>query len=413
MKRRVVITGMGVISPIGNDIDTFWKNAVEGNIGIGPITRFDASQLKASVAAEVKDFDPAAYGLDKRDIRRMDLFTQYAMAAAQQAVEQSGIVGNIEPERLGVYIGSGTGGMLTFINETKKMLEKGPGRISPNFIPTMILNMATGNVAIKYNAQGPSLPTVTACATSTNSVGEAFHAILNGYADGIIAGGTEATITELAVGGFVNCQALNLAEDPALASLPFDKRRAGFVIGEGSGILVLEEYEHAKARGANIIAEICGYGNTNDAHHVTAPRPDGSTAAKAIALAAQEAGLSAEDELYINAHGTGTPLNDPSETKAIKLAIGEDLAYKAHVSSTKSVTGHMLGAAGAIEAIVCALALKNGVVPPTAGLEQQDEECDLDCTPINSKKADLTIALSSSLGFGGHNACVALRAYKG
>lgn len=413
MKRRVVITGMGVISPIGNDIDTFWKNAVEGNIGIGPITRFDASQVKASVAAEVKDFDPTAYGLDKRDIRRMDLFTQYAMAAAQQAVEQSGIVGNIEPERLGVYIGSGTGGMITFINETKKMLEKGPGRISPNFIPTMILNMASGNVAIKYNAQGPSLPTVTACATSTNSIGEAFHAISNGYADGIIAGGTEATITELAVGGFVNCQALNLSEDPALASLPFDKRRAGFVMGEGSGIVVLEEYEHAKARGANIIAEICGYGNTNDAHHVTAPRPDGSTAAKAIALAAQEAGLSAEDELYINAHGTGTPLNDPSETKAIKIAIGDDLAYKAHVSSTKSVTGHMLGAAGAIEAIVCALALKNGVVPPTAGLEQQDEECDLDCTPINSKKADLTIALSSSLGFGGHNACVALRAYKG
>ena len=413
MKRRVVITGMGVISPIGNDIDTFWNNAVQGNIGIGPITRFDASNLKAKVAAEVKDFVPADFDLDKKDVRRMDLFKQYAMAAAKQAVDQSGIVGNIDPDRFGVYIGSGTGGMITFVNETKKMLEKGPGRISPNFIPTMILNMASGNVAIKYNAQGPSLPTVTACATSTNSIGEAYRAVMHGYADAIITGGTEATITELAVGGFVNCQALSLSEDPALASLPFDKRRGGFVMGEGAGIVVLEELEHAKARGANIIAEVCGYGNTCDAHHVTAPRPDGSTAAKAIAMAANEAGLSAEDVLYINAHGTGTPLNDPSETIAIKKALGDDIAYKAHVSSTKSVTGHMLGAAGAIEAIASALALKNGVVPPTAGLEQQDESCDLDCTPINSKEADLTVALSSSLGFGGHNACIALRAYKG
>ncbi len=405
--RRVVITGLGIISPVGNNIPDYFENLCQGVCGIGPITHFDTEGYKVHLAAEVKDFNPADYGLE--NTRRMDLYTQYAMAAARQAAEDSGIVGAVEPDRLGVYVGSGIGGIHTFAAETEKLLNRGPGRVSPLFIPMMIANIAAGNIAMAMDAQGPCLPVVTACATSTHTIGEAFHAIAHGYADAIFAGGSEAAVEPLAIAGFTNCQALSLSEDADAASLPFDARRKGFVIGEGAGILVLEEYEHAKARGAKIYAEICGYGNTCDAHHITAPRPDGQCASRAIQLAAQEAGLSDADSIYINAHGTGTPLNDSSETTAIKLALGEQAAKKAAISSTKSMTGHMLGAAGAAEAIVCALALKEGILPPTIHYEQPDPACDLDYVPNEARKAQASLALSTSLGFGGHNACLAFR----
>lgn len=405
--RRVVITGLGIISPVGNNIPDYFENLCQGVCGIGPITHFDTEGYKVHLAAEVKDFNPADYGLE--NTRRMDLYTQYAMAAARQAAEDSGIVGAVEPDRLGVYVGSGIGGIHTFAAETEKLLNRGPGRVSPLFIPMMIANIAAGNIAMAMDAQGPCLPVVTACATSTHTIGEAFHAIAHGYADAIFAGGSEAAVEPLAIAGFTNCQALSLSEDADAASLPFDARRKGFVIGEGAGILVLEEYEHAKARGAKVYAEICGYGNTCDAHHITAPRPDGQCASRAIQLAAQEAGLSDADSIYINAHGTGTPLNDSSETTAIKLALGEQTARKAAISSTKSMTGHMLGAAGAAEAIVCALALKEGILPPTIHYEQPDPACDLDYVPNEARKAQASLALSTSLGFGGHNACLAFR----
>ena len=405
--RRVVITGLGIISPVGNNIPDYFENLCQGVCGIGPITHFDTEGYKVHLAAEVKDFNPADYGLE--NTRRMDLYTQYAMAAARQAAEDSSIVGAVEPDRLGVYVGSGIGGIHTFAAETEKLLNRGPSRVSPLFIPMMIANIAAGNIAMAMDAQGPCLPVVTACATSTHTIGEAFHAIAHGYADAIFAGGSEAAIEPLAIAGFTNCQALSLSEDANAASLPFDARRKGFVIGEGAGILVLEEYEHAKARGAKIYAEICGYGNTCDAHHITAPRPDGQCASRAIQLAAQEAGLSDADSIYINAHGTGTPLNDSSETTAIKLALGEQAAKKAAISSTKSMTGHMLGAAGAAEAIVCALALKEGILPPTIHYEQPDPACDLDYVPNEARKAQASLALSTSLGFGGHNACLAFR----
>lgn len=405
--RRVVITGLGIISPVGNNIPDYFENLCQGVCGIGPITHFDTEGYKVHLAAEVKDFNPADYGLE--NTRRMDLYTQYAMAAAKQAAEDSGIVGAVEPDRLGVYVGSGIGGIHTFAAETEKLLNRGPSRVSPLFIPMMIANIAAGNIAMAMDAQGPCLPVVTACATSTHTIGEAFHAIAHGYADAIFAGGSEAAVEPLAIAGFTNCQALSLSEDANAASLPFDARRKGFVIGEGAGILVLEEYEHAKARGAKIYAEICGYGNTCDAHHITAPRPDGQCASRAIQLAAQEAGMSGADSIYINAHGTGTPLNDSSETTAIKLALGEQAAKKAAISSTKSMTGHMLGAAGAAEAIVCALALKEGILPPTIHYEQPDPACDLDYIPNEARKAQASLALSTSLGFGGHNACLAFR----
>ncbi|MEY8381588.1 beta-ketoacyl-ACP synthase II [Christensenellaceae bacterium 44-20] len=405
--RRVVITGLGIISPVGNNIPDYFENLCQGVCGIGPITHFDTEGYKVHLAAEVKDFNPADYGLE--NTRRMDLYTQYAMAAAKQAAEDSGIVGAVSPDRLGVYVGSGIGGIHTFAAETEKLLNRGPGRVSPLFIPMMIANIAAGNIAMAMDAQGPCLPVVTACATSTHTIGEAFHAIAHGYADAIFAGGSEAAVEPLAIAGFTNCQALSLSEDADAASLPFDARRKGFVIGEGAGILVLEEYEHAKARGAKIYAEICGYGNTCDAHHITAPRPDGQCASRAIQLAAQEAGMSGADSIYINAHGTGTPLNDSSETTAIKLALGEQAAKKAAISSTKSMTGHMLGAAGAAEAIVCALALKEGILPPTIHYEQPDPACDLDYVPNEARKAQASLALSTSLGFGGHNACLAFR----
>ena len=405
--KRVVITGMGAISPVGNDIPTFWNNLKNGVCGIDTIRSFSTDDLPVKIAAEVKDFKPDSYGIDAATARKNDRYALFALAASNQAMKDSGL--QIEPERLGVYIGSGIGGMNTFIAETTKMIQKGPQWISPLFVPMMISNIASGNVAIEHNAQGVCLPIVTACATGTHSIGEAFKAIKHGYADAIITGGAEAAVVPLAIGGFANSRALSRSEDPMQASLPFDKRRQGFVIAEGAGILVLEEYEHARARGAKMYAEVCGYGNTCDAYHYTAPRPDGSSAARAIQLALAEAGLKAGELLHINSHGTGTPLNDKSETAAIKIALGEKAAYKAIVNSTKSMTGHMLGAAGGIELIATALALKEGIVPPTVHLDKPDPECDLDYTPNRARKADITIAISTSLGFGGHNGCIALR----
>lgn len=408
--KRVAITGLGVITPVGNDVNTFWENLTAGVCGIGPITKFPTDDLKVKIAAEVKDFEPAAFGMDVPTARKLDLYTQYALAAAKQAVEDSGIAeSGLAPERFGVYVGSGIGGMNTFVNETQKLMQRGPSRVSPFFIPMMIGNIAAGNIAIQYGAQGPCLPVVTACATSTHAVGEAYRAIAGGYADAIIAGGSEATINPLAVAGFTNCMALAVEEDPHKASLPFDKRRKGFVMGEGAGILILEEMERARARGAKIYGEICGYANTCDAYHVTAPHPEGLCASRAIAMAASEAGIRDEDTVYINAHGTGTPMNDSSETLAIKKALGEDMARRAMISSTKSMTGHMLGAAGAVEAAASTLALHRGVIPPTINLEEPDPACDLDYVPGSARKAQATLALSVSLGFGGHNGCIAIR----
>ena len=408
---RVYITGMGVVSPVGLNIPEYWNALLAGVCGIAPITSFDATGMKVKVAAELKGFDPTQFGMDKNAARKMDPFAQYAMAAATQAVTQSGLVAgeNIDGERLGVYIGSGIGGMQTFVNEARKCIERGAEKVSPHFIPMMIANIASGHVAIAYGAQGPCLPVTTACATSTHAIGEAFHAIKGGYADAIIAGGGEAAICPLAVGGFTNCMALSTQEDPLLASLPFDKRRSGFVMGEGAGVVVLESEEHAKARGATLLAEVCGYGNTCDAYHVTAPNPEATAGARAIRLAMAEANYTQDDRVYINAHGTGTSLNDVSETQAIKLAMGEPAARRALISSTKSMTGHMLGAAGAAECIASALALRDGVVPPTIGLTEPDPACDLDYVPLIKRQAQCDLALSISLGFGGHNACVALR----
>ena len=412
MNRRVVVTGTGVISPVGNSVESFWTNLIDGYCGIDVITSFPTDDLPVKVAGLVKDFDPSEYEIEAPFARKQDKFTLYAVAAAWQAMKQAGLSaaedGNIDPFRLGVYVGSGIGGFTTQVRETEKLLTDGPKWVSPLFIPTIIANIAAGNIAIRNKACGPSLPVVTACATSTNAIGEAYRAIKHGYADAIIAGGTEACVIPLGIAGFANARALSRSEDPKYASLPFNKNRGGFVMAEGAAILVLEEYEHAVARGAEIIAEVCGYGNTCDAYHVTAPRPDGKTQAAAIRMALDEAGYSSDDVLYINAHGTGTALNDTSETEAFKLALGDD-AYKAHISSTKSAMGHLLGAAGAVEALAAILALKNSLIPPTINLDETDPECDLDYTPNNAVEADLTLAISDSLGFGGHNSCLAFR----
>ncbi|MEA5015647.1 MAG: beta-ketoacyl-ACP synthase II [Candidatus Limiplasma sp.] len=407
--RRVLVTGLGVISPVGNSVPDFWNALVSGVCGIGPITRFDTSALKAKVAAQVKDFDPQEHGMDVPTARRLDLFAQYAMAAALQAMEDSGFE-NADPQRFGVYVGSGIGGMHTFSAECEKLLTRGPDRVSPFFIPMMIGNMAAGNIAIRFNAQGPCLPVVTACATSTHAIGEAYRAIRHGYADAILAGGCEAAIEPLAVAGFTSCKALSLEQDPQAACVPFDLRRQGFVMGEGAGVLLLEEAEQAMARHAPIYGEVVGYGNTCDANHITAPHPEGLGAAQALKLALEEAGgLGPQDRLYLNAHGTGTPLNDKVETQAIKLALGEEAARKILMSSTKSATGHMLGAAGAVECIASLMAVKTGVVPPTLHLDQPDPDCDLDYVPHHSRQWRPTMALSLSLGFGGHNSAVAVR----
>ena len=411
MERRVVITGMGVISPIGNDVKTFWENLKAGKCGISRLEGFEEYNLPIHVAGRVKDFDPLNYGLSVAEKRRNDLYSQYAMAASTEAMASSGLVSreNIEAERFGVYVGSGIGGINTFVTQTRILIDEGADRISPLFIPMMIPNIAGGNIAIKYKAQGPCLTHVSACATGTNSIGEAYLAIKYGRADAILTGGSEAAVTPLAIGGFANSRALTTEEDPSKACLPFDRRRGGFVMAEGAGLMMLEEYEHAKARGAEIIAEVCGYGCTCDAHHYTAPRPDGIPAAKAIREALDEAGYREGENLYVNAHGTGTHLNDAAETNALKLALGEADARRASVSSTKSMTGHMFGATGAVELMASALALKEGIVPPTIGLEEADPDCDLDYTPLQARKRDLDVAISNSLGFGGHNVCVALR----
>ncbi|MDX9892407.1 MAG: beta-ketoacyl-ACP synthase II [Bacteroidales bacterium] len=405
--KRVVITGMGVVSPIGNNIETFWNNLKNGVSGIDYIKSIDTSNIEIKIAAEIKNFDAVALGLDASTARRSDKFTQYALIAAKQAMEDSKLV--VDPERLGVYVGSGIGGMDTFVSQTNKMENEGAKWVSPLFIPMVISNIATGNIAIAHNAQGPSLPIVTACATATHSIGEAYRAIKHGYADAIIAGGTEASVHPLAISGFANMKALSKADTLEAASIPFDKRRQGFVLAEGAGVIILEEYEHAKARGAKIYAELCGYGNTCDAHHLTAPMPNGDCAAKSMLTAAKEANISDSDLIHINAHGTGTPLNDKTETAAIKLAFGEDRARKILISSTKSMTGHGLGAAGGFEAIASALAVMEGIVPPTINLNEPDPECDLDYVPHVARKADVTLVLSNSLGFGGHNATIAFR----
>lgn len=414
MEKRVVITGMGVITPVGQSVDEFWENLKAGVCGIRPIEGIE-EEITVSVAGQVRDFDPLAQGLAAGDVRRSDRYSQFAVAASIQAMAQSGLVTgeNIAPERLGVYIGSGIGGMQTFVNQTKVLINEGARRISPLFVPMMISNIAAGNVAIRFNAQGVCLPAVSACATSTNTAGEAFRAIKYGYADAILTGGSEATVHALAIGGFANSKALSLATDPTQASIPFDKRRSGFVMAEGAGVLVFEELEHARQRGATIIAEVVGYGNSCDAYHYTAPRPDGGPASRAMRQALDEGGFKAGEKLYINAHGTSTPLNDKTETAVIKLALGEEEARKASISSTKSMTGHMLGATGAVELIASALAVRDGVVPPTIGLQEPDPECDLDYTPNKAKEVALDMAISNSLGFGGHNACVALRKYNG
>ena len=408
MSNRVVVTGLGAVSPLGNDVKTTWENMKNGVCGIDKVTKFDASEYKCDLAGEVRGFDPALY-ITRGEVRKTDLYTQYAVAAATQAYEDSGLTENdVSPERFGVYIGSGIGGVHTLIAEHAKLLEKGPARISPFFVPMMISNIASGTVAIKYRAQGPNIGIVTACATSTNSIGEAYRVIKHGYADVMLAGGSEASILALCFAGFISCQALSQSTDKNRASIPFDKERSGFIMGEGGAVLMLEEYEHAKARGARIYAELAGYGCTNDAYHMTAPDPEAVASSRAIELAARECGVTAGRNVYVNAHGTGTPLNDRTETLALKKAFGQD-AYKLRVSSTKSMTGHMLGAAGGIEAIASVLALHEGVVPPTINYRVPDEECDLDITPNTAAEADLSYALSTSLGFGGHNGCLAFR----
>ncbi len=406
--RRAVVTGIGAVTPLGNSVAETWEGLKSGRNGIGLITRFDTEKFKAKLAAEVKDFDPAAY-MDVNETLRTDRCTQLAVAAAQQAMDESGIAGTVEPERFSVLFGTGIGGIETFEKEHTKLLERGPRRVSPLFVPMMIANMPAGMIAIRHDCRGAAMPAVTACASGSNAIGEALRLIRHGYTDAVITGGAEAAVTASAVAGFVNMQALSVSTDPNAASLPFDRRRAGFVIGEGAAALVLEEYEHAKARGAKIYGEICGYGVTCDAYHITAPHPEARGAARAMADALHEAGYTAGETLYINAHGTGTPMNDALEILAIKKTLGEADAHRAYVSSTKSMTGHMLGAAGAIEAIACLLALGEGIVPPTINLHDQDESCDLNCVPLTAVKADLTVALSNSLGFGGHNACLAFR----
>ncbi len=410
--RRVAVTGLGVVSCVGNDVKTFWSNLKNGVCGIDYISEFPTDGLPVKIAGKVRNFNPEDYGMDKPFIRKQDPFTIFAMAAAYQAMNDSGLVSgeNIDPAMLATYVSSGIGGFVTIQREIEKMVEDPSGQwISPLFVPTMISDMAGGQIAIKYGAQGSCIDIVTACATATHSLGEAFRAIAHGYADAIIAGGTDHCAIPIGAAAFGNARALTRAEDPKHASLPFNADRGGFVMADGAGVLILEEWEHAVARGAHIYAEMVGYGTTCDAYHATAPRPDGSTQARCIRQALDQAGFEpARDCVYVNAHGTGTQLNDVAETAACKLAFG-DAAYKIHISSTKSMHGHMFGATGAAEAIATILALQDGIVPPTINLDNPDPECDLDYTPNVAVKAPLTLGLSDSFGFGGHNACIAFR----
>ena len=412
MKRRVVVTGLGAVTPIGNTAEEFWSGIRRGKVGIGPITRFDASEYKAHVAAEVKGFVAKEY-MDFKAAKRMELFAQYAVAAAKEAVADAGL--DMEKEdayRCGTAVGCGVGSLQAIEREYTKIVEKGPGRVNPIFVPLMISNMAAGNVSIQLGLQGKCTNDVTACATGTNNIGDAFRSIQYGEADVMVAGGTEAAVCPCAIAGFGALTALSPSDDPEKCSLPFDKNRSGFVLGEGAGIVVLEELEHAKARGAKIYAEVVGYGCSADAYHITSPLEDGAGAARAMQNAIEDAGVDKNEITYINAHGTSTPLNDKTETLAFKKALGQK-AYEAVISSTKSMTGHMLGATGALEAIVCALALQNSVVPPTIHYQEPDPECDLDYTPNTARKVELDYALSTNLGFGGHNACLALKKYNG
>ncbi|GAB6933523.1 beta-ketoacyl-ACP synthase II [Calditerricola satsumensis] len=412
-KRRVVITGVGVVSPVGNDARTFWASLLAGKSGIGPVTLFDASEFPTRIAGEVKDFDPSAY-MDKKDVKRTDRFVQFAIAATKMALEDARLkVEELDPERIGVYIGSGIGGLATWEEQHRVLLEKGPRRVSPFLIPMMIANMASGQVSIHFGLKGPNSAPISACATGTHAIGDAFKIIQRGEADVMVAGGTEATIRPLAFAGFCAAKAMSTRNDePEKASRPFDKDRDGFVMGEGAGVLILEELEHAKRRGAPILAEVIGYGMSADAFHLTQPDPDGDGAKRSMLAAIRDAGIRPEEVDYINAHGTSTELNDKIETQAIKAAFGEH-AYKLAVSSTKSMTGHMLGAAGAVEAIATALALRDQILPPTINYETPDPECDLDYVPNEARRARVQVALSNSFGFGGHNATIALKRYEG
>ena len=408
--RRVVVTGIGMITPVGNNTSVSWNAVKNGECGIGPITHYDTTGRKVTLAGEVKDYDPGAT-IDPKELRKMDRFVQFAMTAASEAVESSGIdFASENTERAGVIISSGIGGFATIQSEIIKGNEKGYDRVSPYFIPQIISNMAAGQIAIKYGLNGMCSCVVTACAGGTNAIGDAFHRIRDGYEDVMLCGGTEACITEIGIGGFTSMRALHTGNDPKRASIPFDKDRSGFVMGEGAAVLILEEEEHAKKRGAKIYGEVVGYGANCDANHITAPLEDGSMAAKCLTLALNDANVKPEEIDYINAHGTSTHLNDSGETKAIKLAFSEH-AKKLMVSSTKSMTGHLLGAAGAVEAGFSVLALKDGFVPATIGYENFDEECDLDIVPNVGRNKDIRYAVSNSLGFGGHNACLVFKKY--
>ncbi|MGL5380520.1 beta-ketoacyl-ACP synthase II [Clostridium sp.] len=411
MDRRVVITGVGAITPLGNNVEDFWNNCKEGKLGIDFIKSINTENLDVKIAGEIKDYNPELV-LDKKEIRRLDKFSQYALIAADEAIKNAALdLDSINKDRFGVIVGSGIGGFETMESGFKNLFDRGPKRVSPLFIPTAIINLGAGNIAIKYGARGICTSVVTACASGTNNIGDAFRHIKHGYSDIILAGGTEAPITSMSIAGFNSMRALNSNNNPERASIPFDKERSGFVMGEGAGILVMESLEHAQARGANIIAEIVGYGSTCDAYHITSPDPNGEGAARAMNDAINEAGIDKLEVSYINAHGTSTELNDKFETLAIKRVFGEE-AYKIPVSSTKSMTGHLLGAAGAIESIICIKALQDGFVPPTIGYKEKDENLDLDYVPNEGRKAELKYALTNSLGFGGHNATLAFRKWE-
>lgn len=410
--KRVVITGVGTITALGKDADTLWNNIKAGKCGISKVEKFDTEQYPCKVASEIKDFDPSEF-MDKRAAKRMDRFTQFAVAAANEAIKMSGLDVEKEDEnRIGVILGSGIGGIETFEQQCNTLRDKGPGRVSPFFIPMQIPNMAAGQIAIEHGIKGVNHVVVSACASGTDAVGEAFRNIKHGYSDAVITGGAEAPITPLAFAGFCSMKAMSTTEDPSRASIPFNKNRNGFVMGEGAGVLVLEELEHAKARGANIIAEVTGYGATDDAYHITAPAEGGEGAARAMQLAIEESGIEPNRVDYVNAHGTSTEYNDKFETMAIKKVFGDD-AYRLAVSSTKSMTGHLLGAAGGVEAIIAALALRDGFLPATIGLDEPAEDLDLDYVPNEGRACEIEYALSNTLGFGGHNAVIALKRYDG
>ena len=410
--KRVCITGIGAVTPIGDNVSEFWASIKKGVCGVDKVTAFDTENYKCQIAAEVKDFNAEDY-IDKKEARKMDRYTQFGVVAASEAFEMSGLnMENEDPWRIGVITGSGIGGMSTLEDQSKMLLERGPGRVSPFFVPMMISNILAAQVAIKYGLRGANENVVAACASGTNAIGNAYNIIKRGECDAILAGGAEAAITPLSFAGFCSMKAMSTNnDDPKSASRPFDAERDGFVMGEGAGFLMLEEYEHAKKRGANIICEVVGYGITNDAYHITSPIPGGEGGAKAMELAIRSAGLEPKDIDYINAHGTSTKYNDSFETQAIKSVFGES-AKDVMVSSTKSMTGHLLGAAGGIEAIVCAMSLKEGFVPATINYKTPDPECDLDIVPNEGRNADIEYAMSNSLGFGGHNSCVVLKKYK-